>query len=151
MGSLDIALRMLDPNAVPPRYAHEGDAGLDLVSVDDTVIEPGCRAMIHCGFAIAIPEGFCGLVIPRSGLAANHGITVLNSPGLIDSGYRGEICVVLLNTDKESPFVIERGMRIAQLVIAQIPQVGLREVSQLDITSRNEGGFGSSGTQGLER
>jgi len=88
---------------------------------------------------------------PAIAKIGNRKAPVLNSPGLIDSGYRGEICVVLLNTDKESPFVIERGMRIAQLVIAQIPQVGLREVSQLDITSRNEGGFGSSGTQGLER
>lgn len=148
---VELPMRKLDPDASELCYAHDGDAGLDLVSVEDLVIEPGQRAMVHCGIAIAIPDGHCGLVIPRSGLAAKHGVTVLNSPGLIDSGYRGEICVVLLNTDGQHPFTIERGMRIAQLMILEIPEVAVKEVSQLDITSRNAGGFGSSGIRVEER
>lgn len=145
MLNLKLPIQKLDSNARIPRSAHEGDAGMDLVSVEDVYIEAGMRAMIRCGFAVAIPDGYCGLVIPRSGLAAKHGITVLNSPGLIDSGYRGEICVVLLNTDTQNPFHIEAGMRIAQLMIMPVPNVSFKEVDQLDITSRNDGGFGSSG------
>lgn len=145
MDGLSISISLTDGSAKVPGYAHPGDAGLDLVSVEDVLIEPGRRAIVRCGFSIAIPDGFCGLVLPRSGLAARNGITVLNSPGLIDSGYRGEICVVLLNTDEQQSFQVETGMRIAQLMIIAVPEVDLVVKDQLDITSRNEGGFGSSG------
>lgn len=143
--NLTLPIQILSESAMVPRYAHEDDAGVDLVASCALDIDPGDRAMVHCGFATAIPDGYCGLVLPRSGLAAKHGITVLNSPGLIDSGYRGEICVVLLNTDKQQVFHIESGMRIAQLMIVKVPKVHFDEVDQLDITSRNDGAFGSSG------
>lgn len=145
MDEMRLSIRRISDKANIPAYAHAGDAGLDLVSVDSLLIDPGERALVHCGFSMALPEGYCGLVLPRSGLAAKHGITVLNAPGLIDAGYRGEICVVLLNTDKQQSFKIEPGMRIAQLMIMEAPPVVFDEVEQLDITSRNEGGFGSSG------
>ncbi len=128
-----------------PSYAREGDAGLDLRAACSATLEPGERAVVPCGLKAAIPEGYAGLVIPRSGLAADHGITVLNAPGLIDSGYRGEIKAVLLNTDQKKAFTIGRGDRIAQLVIIQAPKVALVERDQLDITSRGSRGFGSSG------
>ena len=126
-------------------YAHEGDAGLDLRAAHDAVIEPLSRATVKCGFAVAIPEGHAGLVIPRSGLAANHGVTVLNAPGLVDSGYRGEVAVVLHNTDRDEAFHIQAGDRIAQLSIVAMPQVSIEQRSSLDDSARGADGFGSSG------
>lgn len=130
-----------------PVYAKPGDAGADLRSAESLVIGPGCRTTVKCGFAIEVPEGFCGLVIPRSGLASKYGITVLNAPGLIDSGYRGEICVVLLNTDKHKAFEISQGDRIAQLSIIEVPHVEFEAVDELDDTQRGSSGFGSSGVE----
>jgi dUTP pyrophosphatase len=141
----EMKIKLLDEGVPFPRYAHPGDAGLDLPSRVDIVLEPGRRAMVPTGIAIAIPAGFAGLVLPRSGLAARHGIALVNSPGLIDSGYRGEVTVVMINTDLVEPFQIRRGDRIAQLVIQRIEQVTLSQVQDLDDTPRGEGGFGSTG------
>jgi len=141
----EIRIKMLDKELPVPRYAHPGDAGLDLPSRTDMVLEPGQRAMVPTGIAVAIPPGFGGLVLPRSGLAARHGIALVNSPGLIDSGYRGEVTVIMINTDKTEPFRIRKGDRIAQLLIQRVEEVKLTEVQDLDDTSRGEGGFGSTG------
>ena len=127
-----------------PRQAYEGDAGLDLAACERVVLEPGERATVATGVAVAIPQGYAGYVQPRSGLAADHGITIVNSPGLVDSGYRGELRVVLLNTDREHSFEIEPGMRIAQLVLVSVPTVELRVVDELPVSERGERGFGSS-------
>lgn len=140
-----VKIKKLAKGIKTPEYAKPGDAGIDLRSSEGVVISPGERKMVRCGFAIEIPEGFCGLVIPRSGLAAKHGITVLNSPGLIDSGYRGEVCVILLNTDTSEPFEVAEGDRIAQLTIIEAPNVTLDCVEELNETQRGESGFGSSG------
>lgn len=126
-------------------YAHEGDAGFDLRASHDEIIEPLGRATIRCGFSLEIPEGYAGLVIPRSGLASKEGITVLNAPGLVDSGYRGEIMVVLHNTDSHKAFSVARGDRIAQMAIVAIPQVTLAQSEALCDTQRGAHGFGSSG------
>lgn len=134
-----------DPDSFQPSYAHAGDAALDLHASCAGSIEPGHRKLIPCGFSMAIPEGYAGLVLPRSGLAAHHGVTVLNAPGLIDSSYRGEIMVALLNTDIEKPFEFSIGDRIAQLMIVQYPYVSLQHVDALEDTVRGSGGFGSSG------
>jgi dUTP pyrophosphatase len=140
---IDVAVRRLRPDAQVPRPAYEGDAGLDLSACDPLVLEPGTRAVVATGLAFEIPDGFAGFVQPRSGLAARHGIGIVNSPGLIDSGYRGEVRVVLLNTGDE-PFSIEPGMRIAQLVVAPVAAVRLVEVDQLAVSERGARGFGSS-------
>jgi dUTP pyrophosphatase len=140
---IDVAIRRLRPDAHVPRQAYEGDAGLDLAACDPVVLEPGERAVVATGLAVEIPEGFAGFVQPRSGLAARHGIGIVNAPGLIDSGYRGEIHVVLLNTGRES-FAVEAGMRIAQLVIAPVAAVRLVEVDELATSERGSRGFGSS-------
>jgi dUTP pyrophosphatase len=140
---IDGAIRRLRPDAHVPRQAYEGDAGLDLAACDPVVLEPGERAVVATGLAVEIPEGFAGFVQPRSGLAARHGIGIVNAPGLIDSGYRGEIHVVLLNTGRES-FAVEAGMRIAQLVIAPVAAVRLVEVDELATSERGSRGFGSS-------
>ena len=144
---IEIALKLLDQGLSPPRYQHEGDAGFDLASRIDIVIEPGERATLPTGVALQIPRGYAGFVLPRSGLAARHGIALVNSPGLIDAGYRGEIAVVLINTDKRKAFEIKRGDRIAQLVIQKVEEALIREVADLDETSRGAGGFGSTGTK----
>ncbi len=129
-----------------PERARRGDAGVDLRSSVDVVIPPaGGREMVPTGLHMAIPEGYGGFVLPRSGLAARHGITCLNSPGLIDSGYRGEIRIVLLNTDPSEAFSVRRGDRIAQLVILAVPELDWTEVAELDETERGHGGFGHSG------
>jgi dUTP diphosphatase len=141
---IDVAVRRLRSDAVLPRQAYAGDAGLDLSSCEHVVLEPGERATVPTGLAVEIPEGYAGFVQPRSGLAARHGIGVVNSPGLIDSGYRGEVRVVLLNTDARAPFTVEPGMRIAQLVIAPVATVRLVEVAELTVSARGEQGFGSS-------
>jgi dUTP pyrophosphatase len=128
-----------------PRYAYPGDAGLDLVSAQDVILQPYQRAVVPCGIALAIPEGFAGFVLPRSGLAARHGISIVNAPGLIDSSYRGEVKAILINLDPHEAFMIKQGDRIAQLSILKTPVVELAEVQQLDETDRGSGGFGSSG------
>jgi dUTP pyrophosphatase len=132
------------PEAVLPTRAYEGDAGLDLPSADALVLGPGERAVVGTGLAVAVPEGHAGFVQPRSGLAAKHGITIVNAPGLVDSGYRGEVKVVLLNTGDE-PFEVEPGMRIAQFVVLRVAAVEPVEVAELPATERGERGHGSSG------
>jgi dUTP pyrophosphatase len=127
-----------------PERAYEGDAGLDLSSCERLELGPGERALVPTGLAVAIPEGYAGFVQPRSGLAARHGITIVNTPGLIDSGYRGEVKIALLNTDAHEPFVVEAGMRIAQLVVLPIPEVELVVVDELPESERGVRGFGSS-------
>lgn len=129
----------------PPRFAHPGDAGADLVAAERVVLQPGARAMVPTGVRIALPEHTVGFVVPRSGLAAKHGITVLNSPGTIDAGYRGEIRVILLNTDPSDAYTIEPGDRIAQLVIMPVPTVEFVPVGELPEGERGEAGFGSTG------
>jgi len=132
------------PGARVPARAYAGDAGLDLAACEQLELRPGERALVPTGLAVAIPEGYAGFVQPRSGLAARDGITVVNSPGLIDSGYRGEIQVVLLNTDQERTFTAEAGDRIAQLVVLPVPALSVREVDELPPSERGVRGFGSS-------
>jgi dUTP pyrophosphatase len=142
--SAAVSIKRLHPDARIPSAAYAGDAGLDLSSVERLVLRPGRRGMVATGLAVAIPAGHAGFVQPRSGLAANHGIAVVNSPGLIDAGYRGELRVVLLNTDPERDFTIEVGDRIAQLVILALPGIELVEVDELPGSERADRGFGSS-------
>jgi dUTP pyrophosphatase len=140
-----IKVKLLDEGLNAPRYQHDGDAGFDLSSRIDFVVGPGARATIPTGIAVAIPRGFAGFVLPRSGLASRHGIALVNSPGLIDAGYRGEIAVVIINTDKEEPFQINRGDRIAQFVLQRVEEAAVVQVEELGETSRGAGGFGSTG------
>jgi dUTP pyrophosphatase len=140
-----LRFRRLSAAARPPAHAHEGDAGYDLHSAESVEIAPGERASVGTGIAVAIPDGHAGLVVPRSGLAARHGISLVNAPGLIDSGYRGELRVLLLNTDRTEPFAIEPGDRIAQLVLVAVETGDVEEVAELDETVRGVGGFGSTG------
>ena len=142
---ITLQLKKLDAGLPMPRYAHEGDAGFDLYAAEDVTLQPGQRAMVPTGIAIAIPQGYAGFVQPRSGLAAKQGITIVNTPGLIDSGYRGEVKVIVLNTDSSNAVQLARGERIAQLVIQAVPVVTLEEVEELDSTERGADGFGSSG------
>lgn len=137
---------MLDPDLSPPSYARHGDAGADLRARQETVLEPGQRALVDTGVAVAIPHGFVGLVHPRSGLAVKHGLTVVNAPGTVDSGYRGEIKVCLLNTDPSETYTVSRGERIAQLIIQRVETAHFEPVAQLPSSDRGERGFGSSGT-----
>ena len=130
---------------VVPTYAHPGDAGADLVSSIDLRLEPGQRAVVPTGVRIALPDGYAGFVVPRSGLAAKHGITIVNAPGTIDAGYRGEIKVALLNTDRDSAYDIAAGDRIAQLIVAPVVRARFLPVDDLDDSVRGDGGFGSSG------
>jgi dUTP pyrophosphatase len=141
---MELPIRRLRPDAVLPSRAYAGDAGIDLSACERVELAPRCRATVPTGLAVAIPEGFAGFVQPRSGLAARHGISVVNSPGLIDSGYRGEIRVVVLNTDSTETFTIEPGMRIAQLVVLAVPAYDLVEVDELPESERGVRGFGSS-------
>jgi dUTP pyrophosphatase len=141
---IDLPIRRLREGAVVPSRAYAGDAGLDLASCEHVELAPGERATVGTGLAVAIPEGHAGFVQPRSGLAAKHGITIVNTPGLIDSGYRGELKITLLNTDAREPFVVEAGMRIAQLVVLEIPAVDPVEVDELPDSERGVRGFGSS-------
>jgi dUTP pyrophosphatase len=140
-----LAVRRLRPDARLPRQAHDGDAGFDLHAVEAATLGPGERMAVPTGIAIEVPERHAGLVLPRSGLAAAHGIALVNAPGLIDAGYRGELRVLLLNTDRDAAFEIAPGDRIAQLVITRVETPDLIEVDELPGTSRGEGGFGSSG------
>ncbi len=141
---IDLPIRRLRPDAVIPERAYGGDAGLDLAAVERTELAPGERAVVGTGLAVAIPDGYAGFVQPRSGLAARHGITIVNTPGLVDSGYRGELRIILLNTDARERFVVERGMRIAQLVVVPVPEFELLEVDELPASERGVRGFGSS-------
>lgn len=145
MIDIPVPFAKLDNSINTPAYAHEGDAGIDLRSTIDCVIEPFERFVVPTGVAFAIPEGYAGLVIPRSGLAAKHGVSIVNAPGLIDSGYRGEIKVVLINLDAKKPFEIKTGDRIAQIMFTPYAQACLEQQATLDETSRGTDGFGSSG------
>jgi dUTP pyrophosphatase len=141
---IELPIQRLRPDAVVPGRAYSGDAGLDLSSCERVELAPGERALVPTGLAVAIPEGYAGFVQPRSGLAAKHGVSIVNTPGLVDSGYRGELLVNLVNTDKSASFVVEPGMRIAQLVILPIPELELVEVDELPQSERGVRGFGSS-------
>lgn len=135
----------LSPDGRAPQRAHDGDAGYDLFAAEAATLGPGERASVGTGIAVAIPDGHAGLVMPRSGLALRHGIALVNAPGLIDSGYRGEVRVLLLNTDRSEPFEIAPGDRIAQLLITPFAELAPTRARELSATSRGDGGFGSSG------
>ena len=141
---IELPIRRLRPDAVVPERAYSGDAGMDLSSCERIELAPGQRALVPTGLAVAIPEGYAGFVQPRSGLAAKHGISIVNTPGLVDSGYRGELLINLVNTDRVETFVVEPGMRIAQLVVLRIPEVELVVVDELPDSERGVRGFGSS-------
>lgn len=142
---IDLHVTKLREDAILPTQAYAGDAGLDLAACESVTLEPGERATVGTGLAIAVPEGYAGFVQPRSGLASRHGITIVNAPGLIDAGYRGELRIVLLNTDGAQAFTIEAGMRVAQLVVLPVPEVELVEVAELpESAERGARGFGSS-------
>lgn len=143
--SISVPIASLDESLPLPDYAYEGDGGFDVRASEAAILEPFERKTISCGFALAIPSGYAGLVIPRSGLASEHGITVVNGPGLVDSGYRGEVKVILMNLDPRKRFVIEKGDRIAQMVIIALPSVTLDPTNELSQTERGSRGFGSSG------
>lgn len=142
---VQVLVHRLDPELPLPAYAHPGDAGLDLLAREDVTLAPGGRAAVPTGVALALPAGYVGLVHPRSGLARKHGITVLNAPGTVDAGYRGEIQVILVNTDAAQTVTLRRGDRVAQLVVQAVAQAELIEVGSLPGSDRGEGGFGSTG------
>jgi dUTP pyrophosphatase len=142
---IEIPVTRLRADAAIPEGAYPGDAGLDLVACERIVLPPGGRALVPTGIAVAIPDGHVGFVVPRSGLAVDHGITLVNTPGVIDSGYRGELRVIALNTDRRETFTVETGMRIAQLVVCPVPAYRLVESGTLPDTARGTAGFGSSG------
>lgn len=141
---IELPIRRLRPDAQVPTRAYAGDAGIDLAACERVELAPGERALVSTGLAVAIPAGYAGYVQPRSGLATKHGISIVNTPGLVDSGYRGELLVNLLNTDPREPFVVEPGMRIAQLVVLAVPEVEPVEVAELPTSDRGDRGFGSS-------
>ena len=147
MSMLNVNVKRLDPTVALPAYAYEGDAGLDLRANESVDIAPFERVLIPTGLAISIPDGYAGFVQPRSGMALKRGLTIANTPGLIDAHYRGELKVIAVNLDSQQTIHIERGERIAQLVIQQVPVVHLTEVDELDETDRGSGGFGSSGSK----
>ena len=145
MDAPELPVLRLDPGLPLPAYAHPGDAGADLRAAADVVLPPGGRATVGTGIAIAVPDGYAAFVHPRSGLAARHGITLVNAPGTVDAGYRGEVRVVLLNTDPSEPVTVHRGDRIAQLVVQPVTRVSFLDAAELPPTPRGEGGFGSTG------
>lgn len=145
MDNVHVSIKILSRDAQIPHMAYNGDAGVDLRSVERIVLEPQERAMVATGLAIALPEGYAGFVLPRSGLAAKHGISIVNAPGLIDSNYRGDLKVILLNTDPDKSFTIEIGDRIAQLIVMPVPTINFEQVEELTESQRGESGFGSSG------
>ena len=142
---VEISIQRIDPDLPVPSYAHPGDAGADLHSAVDLVLQPGERALVPTGIAMALPEGYVALVHPRSGLAARHGISIVNAPGTIDAGYRGEVQVCLVNTDVNEPFTVRRGDRIAQLVIQRFETASFVEAADLPRSARGSGGYGSTG------
>lgn len=141
----EVLLRRLDPDLPPPSYAHPGDAGADLRTAVDVRLEPGERRLVPTGVAIALPEGWVGLVHPRSGLAVRHGVTVVNAPGTVDAGYRGEIGVLLVNTDRHEAVELRRGDRVAQLVVQEVAHAVFTETDELPDSPRGSGGYGSTG------
>jgi dUTP pyrophosphatase len=141
---IELSIQRLRDDAVVPTRAYDGDAGLDLAACERVELGPGERATVGTGLAVAIPDGYAGFVQPRSGLASRHGVTIVNTPGLVDSGYRGELKVILLNTDARESFVVEPGMRIAQLVVMPVPAIDPVEVDELPESQRGVRGFGSS-------
>ncbi len=145
MTDLDVQIVRLDPDLPPPAYAHPGDAGADLVTTVDVTLLPGERAMVPTGIAMALPEGYVALVHPRSGLAARHGLSIVNTPGTIDAGYRGEVKVMLINHDPSTPVELKRGDRIAQLVVQRFERARFVEVGELPDSVRGDGGYGSTG------
>jgi dUTP pyrophosphatase len=145
MDAPELPVRRLEEGLPLPAYAHPGDAGADLRAATEVVLPPGGRATVGTGIAIAVPDGYAAFVHPRSGLAARHGITLVNAPGTVDAGYRGEVRVVLLNTDPSEPFTVRRGDRIAQLVVQPVTRVQFLDADELPPTPRGEGGFGSTG------
>lgn len=147
MSQVQVLITRLDPDLPLPRYAKPGDAGADIVSRVDITLAPGERAMVPTGIAIALPDGYVALVHPRSGLAIKHGVTMVNSPGTVDAGYRGELQIILINHDRSESISFKRGDRIAQLVIQQVERAEFIEVSELPGSGRGEGGFGSTGVQ----
>jgi dUTP pyrophosphatase len=144
-GSVDLLITRLDKDVPLPAYAHPGDAGADLVTTLDVRLEPGQRALVPTGVAIAMPDGFVGLVHPRSGLADRHGVSIVNAPGTVDAGYRGEIKVLLVNLDPSQPVQLSRGDRIAQLVVQRVERARFVEVDRLPGSARGVGGYGSTG------
>jgi dUTP pyrophosphatase len=156
-GNLDYARCVTDAVEIPiiapraPVYAHDGDAGADLFAAEDVVLAPGERYTVATGVSLALPEGFAGFVVPRSGLAARHGITIVNSPGTVDAGYRGEIKVTILNTDRDEPYAIAVGDRIAQLIVMPVTRASFVPVASLPESSRGEAGFGSTGYSAVRR
>jgi dUTP pyrophosphatase len=142
---MELQVRRLDPDAPLPEVAHPGDAGLDLAANADLRLDPGERALVPTGIAVAVPEGYAGLVLPRSGLATRHGITLANAPGLIDSGYRGEVMLAVVNLDPRKSHTIKKGDRIAQLVVTPVEAVEVVQKDTLPASDRGEGGFGSTG------
>jgi dUTP pyrophosphatase len=142
---LQLRFKKLRDDAIVPNHAHAGDAGSDLYAIEDATLLPGGRAKVSTGIAVAIPDGHAGLILPRSGLAHKHGITLTNTPGLIDSGYRGELQVLMLNTDRDETYEVKAGDRIAQLVLIEFTSPEWTEVEEFDATTRGDGGFGSSG------
>jgi dUTP pyrophosphatase len=142
---IKIKIKTLDKSLPVPKYAHKGDAGLDLYSSINCVLNPYDRKLIPTGIKIAIPEGYAGFVQAKSGLAIKYGLALLNSPGLIDSGYRGEICIIVINLDKQNKILINKGDKICQLIIQKIENIDLEVVEDLETTDRGEGGFGSTG------
>ena len=145
MDAPELPVRRLDPGLPLPAYAHPGDAGADLCAATEVVLPPGGRATVGTGIAIAVPDGYAAFVHPRSGLASRHGITLVNAPGTVDAGYRGEVKVVLLNTDLAEPFTVRRGDRIAQLVAQPVTRARFLDSDELPPTPRGDGGFGSTG------
>ena len=143
--SIEVLIQRLDPELPLPAYAHPGDAGADLVTRVDVTIAPQARVTVPTGIAIALPDGYAAFVHPRSGLAAKHGLTIVNAPGTVDAGYRGEIAVTLLNTDSATPVVLRRGDRIAQIVVQRVERARFVEAERLPGSHRGDGGFGSSG------
>jgi dUTP pyrophosphatase len=142
---LEIAVQLLDPGLPLPAYAHPGDAGADLVTAVDVTLDPGERALVPTGIALALPEGYVALVHPRSGLAARHGLSIVNTPGTIDAGYRGEIKVLLVNHDPREPIALKRGDRVAQLVVQRFERAAFLAVDHLPESARGSGGYGSTG------
>ena len=145
MNKLEVIVQKLNTEVKMPSYAHEGDAGLDLYSTIDHVLQPGSRALIPTGLKMAIPHGYEGQVRPKSGLALKHGVTVLNTPGTVDAPYRGEVGVILINLDPKTPYEIKKGEKVAQMVFNKVEYVTFTEATELAVTTRGEGGYGSTG------